>query len=199
MSKTIYTDWTMATNNVGRAMAGFVSCCESGKNAWIEVRRNGNQAYPMKIKNPELDNPFNWTMSYGIPRTSEIMTEHDFFNETEKDLVKNWVACFGEQVAIKKYQEEGVISKELFNGSICHPVRIEDADRYRREIVGDNYEYGFWATMWKAIDDTPYWVVDKSVGEVYTVCYDDEPVDKVKAFRQAAEFMAACARKLERG
>ena len=84
--KETYTNWTAATNNPNKAIIGLVSCLESGKNAWIEIRKNGEQDYPLKIKNPALENPFNWEIMYGVPRNEKEMMNHKYFNDTEKDL-----------------------------------------------------------------------------------------------------------------
>lgn len=194
----VYTTWTEATNNASKAMIGLLSCIESGRNAWIEIRKNGEQSYPIKIKNPALDNPFNWEMSYGIPRNENDMLNHSYFNETERDLTYNWMACFGEKKAIEEYQKNGTISKELFNGTgICHPVRIKDANFYRKNIIGDNYEYGYWVTYWKPKKNIPYWIVDESIGDVFTICFNDDIiVDKAEAIRKAAEFMLAYANEI---
>ena len=54
MSK-VHTTWTEATTNVNKAMIMLLSCLDSGKNAWIELRKNGDQAYPIRMKNPALD------------------------------------------------------------------------------------------------------------------------------------------------
>ena len=82
MSK-VHTTWTEATTNVNKAMIMLLSCLDSGKNAWIELRKNGDQAYPIKMKNPELDNPFNWEMSYSTPRNEKEMMNYKYFNDTE--------------------------------------------------------------------------------------------------------------------
>ena len=195
MSK-VYTTWTEATKSASKAMMGLISCIESGRNAWIEIRKNGEQEYPIKIKNPALDNPFNWEMLYGVPRDEKEMMSHNFFNETEKDLTYNWIACFGEEKAIKEYQNNGTITKELFTGTgICHPVRIKDANFYRKNILGDDYEYGYWATYWKPKKGIPYLVVDESIGYVFTICFTNEAVDKAEAIRKAAQFMLKYADK----
>lgn len=186
----VYTTWTEATNNASKAMMGLISCIESGKNAWIEVRKNGEQEYPIMRKNPALDNPFNWEMLYGVPRNEKEMMDHKYFNDTEKDLTYNWTACFGEEDAIKEYQNNGTISKELFQGcGVCHPVRIIDANFYRKNIVGDNYEYDYWVTYWKPKNDIPYWIVDDTVGDVFTICFNNEKVNKADAIKKAAQFM----------
>ena len=199
MSDKVYTNWTEATTNASKAILGLISCLESGYNAWIEVRDNGEQDYPIKIKNPELNNPFNWTMSYGVARNENEMIKHNYFNETEKDLTYNWVACFGDKEAIKLYQENGgVITKGLIHGiGICSPVRIKDANFYRKNITGDNYEYNYWVTYWKPINNIPYWIVDKSIKKVLTICYNKKNVDKSEAMKRAADFLYSYANATE--
>lgn len=197
MSK-VYTSWTEATNNASKAMISLISCLDSNKNAWIEIRKNGDQDSPIKTKNPALDNPFNWEMSYGVPRNEDEMKKHHYFNETEKDLTFNWIAGFGDENAIKEYQVNGIISKGLLNGTgICHPVRIKDANLYREKFVGDNYEYGYWTTYWKPKNNIPYWIVDETIGDVFTICYNDEPVDKADAIVKTAQFMLEYANSLQ--
>lgn len=184
------TTWTDATTDPITAIIGLISCLESGKNAWIELRKNGDQDRPVMKKNPELDNPFNWTMHYGEIRNDEKIKKSDFFNETEKDLTLNWTACFGEEQAIRNYQEKGILSKGLIQQTgICHPVRIEDANRYRKEITGDNYHYEYWMTYWIPKDKIPYRIIDTDIGKVFTICYNDEPTDKVENLQKAAQFL----------
>lgn len=193
----VYTGWTKATTNASEAMMGLISCIESGKNAWIEVRKNGDQTFPVNRKNPALDNPFNWTMNYGTIRNKEDMDNYSYFNETEKDLTYNWIACFGKEEAIKEYQTNGTITKELFVGAgICHPVRIKDANFYRANIVGDNYEYGYWVTYWQPKKGIPYWVIDENVGDVFTICYTNETIDRAEAIKRAGQFMMEYAYRL---
>lgn len=190
MNKKIYTNWTEATNNASKAMLSLVSCLESGFNAWIEIRKNGDQDYPIKIKNPALENPFNWTFTYGVPRNEKKMMDYRYFNDTQKDLTYNWVACFGDAEAIKKYQESGLITEGLVlgKGKSC-PVRIEDANTYRRKITGDNYEYNYWVSHWEPIKGIPYWVVDEEQGDVFTICYNKDTVNKSEAMKRAADFL----------
>lgn len=189
-SKIVHTNWAQSTTNPGTAMHGLISCLENGLNAWLELRCNDAQDFPIKIKNPALDNPFNWTMSYGTVRNEKELLEHHYFNETEKDLTYNWVACFGNKEAVQLYQEKGIISEGLINGfGICHPVKIRDSNKYRKKIAKDNYEYGYWVTFWKPIDGIPYYIPDPSVKRVITICYNYEPVNKADALRKAAEFI----------
>lgn len=201
MSK-VCTNWTKATIDPHEAMMGLLSCLNSGKNAWIETRKNteNEMAFPIKKKNPELDNPFNWTMSFGTPRNTESLKNYQFFNETEKDMTYNWTACFGEEEAIEEYQKNGTITKEMFLGvGICHPVRIEDANYYQKEILGDNYNYSIWTIWWKPKNGIPCWVIDDSIKEVFVICYDDSPVDKKEAAQKAGQFLMNYASRMEEG
>ena len=192
------TTWTQATTNPSEIMLGLVSCLESGKNAWIEIRKNGDQAYPVMKKNPALENPFNWEMNYGGPRNEQQLKNYDFFNETEKDLTYNWISCFGTKEAVDPYQANGTVMEGLvLGGNIACPVRIEDANAYRRDIAGDNYKYGFWTTYWKPKKELERWIINKDIDDVFVVCYDDEPVNRQTALVKAAQFMLEYAKKTE--
>lgn len=194
----IKTNWTRATTNPNEAMIAFTACLASGKNAWIEVLKNGDQEFPIMKKNPALEDPFNWTMSYGEPRNEQQLKETSFFNETEKDLAYNWTSCYGTKEAVEEYQKNGRIMEGLIlgGGTEC-PVKIEDANRYRKEITGDNYKYNYWVTKWKAKDGIPYWILDEDIGDVFTVCYKDEPANMKDALAKAARYLLAYEKTLE--
>lgn len=193
----VYTSWTKATTNANVAMIGLMSCIESGHNAWIEIRKNGEQSFPIKIKNPKLENPFNWTMSYGVPRNEYDLLNYNYFNDTEKDLTFNWIACYGERNSIYEYQKNGIISEGMFQGKgICHPVKIKDANFYRKNILGDNYKYDYWVTHWKPKDNIAYWVVDESIGDVFTICFDNKTINKSESIKKAAQFLMVYANRL---
>lgn len=190
MEHNVYTGWTHATKDINEAILGLVSCMEAGYNAWIERRANGDQEFPIMKVNPELDNPFNWVMAYGAPRNEEAMEEHEYLNATEKDLTYNWTACFGDHAAVEEYKKTGKIMEGLIHGTGEQvAVRIEDADRYRREITGDGYTYGYYVTYWKPKDGISTRVVDDSIGDVFTVCYTKGPVDRKTALEKAAAFL----------
>lgn len=194
----VYTNWTHATQNPNEAMIGLVSCLEHNKNAWIEVMKNGDQDLPIMRKNPLLDNPFNWEASYGTQRNKEEMAKHCYFNETEKDLTYNWTDCLGTKEAVEAYQKDGTIMEGLIlGGSVQCPVRVEDANAYRRDIQGDNYQYGFFVTYWKPKEGIKHWIVDDRVGDVFVICYDDGPINKMAALRRAAQFMNEYADRIQ--
>lgn len=194
--KDVKTNWTISTVNPTEALIGLVSCIEAGYEAWIEVRQNGDQEYPAQMKNPELNNPFNWTMSYGIPKNIKKIEEYKFFNDTEKDLTMNWINVFGDKEAVMEYQKTGkVIEGLLFGSSLSCPVRIDDANWYRANITKDNYRYGYWIDMWKPKQDIPYMVTDLSIKKVFTVCYTEpfEKIDKKSLLSKASEFLTEYA------
>ena len=125
------TTWTQATTNPSEIMLGLVSCLESGKNAWIEIRKNGDQAYPVS------ETPFNWEMNYGGPRNEQQLKNYDFFNETEKDLTYNWISCFGTKEAVDLYQANGTVMEGLFlGGNIACPVRLLTGNRKKSLSAG---------------------------------------------------------------
>lgn len=190
----VKTNWTTATTNIGIALAQLVSCIESGHNAWIELRVNGHQDYPIVRPNHELDDPFNWKMLYSAP---DIGKNTKFLNETEKDLTYNWVDVRSTKEAAELYKKTGEISEGLIFGDYVNiPVRREDANRYRKEFAKDNYEYR-WITTWTPKDGIPSYVPDKTVGQVFTICYTDEKVDRAFLMRKSAEILLKYADNIE--
>ena len=189
----IKTNWATATTNPGIALAKLIECIESGHNAWLELRENGNQDFPVMMDNPELDDPFNWKMLFSVPNCSKI---DSFFNETEEDLFYNWVEVRSTKEAAELYKETGEISEGLiFGNDVNIPIRIEDANRYRREFTKDNYEYK-WKTIWTPKDNIQRIVPDTSIGKVFTICYTDEPVDRAFLMYKASDFLTHYADKL---
>lgn len=189
-----HTGWAQAQTSVEAALLGLMSCLEAGKNAWIEVQKNGEQDFPILTLNPDLNDPFNWEMMYGVPRNEKTMAEHHYINETEKDLTYNWVAAFSDREAAEIYRTTGEVTPGLFFGmGVCTPVRIADANKYRAEVVGDNYKNGSWVTFWKPKNDFKY-RVPADIGQVFVVCYDDAPApDKATAYAKMAEFLLTLA------
>ena len=179
------TNWTTATTSPTEAMLGLLSCLESGRNCWIEIQENGKQDYPIKEKNPALNDPFNWTMSYGVPRSKKYMAGRHYFNETERDLTENWSATFAEENASKIYIETGKATKGLLKSmGVCTPVRNKDLETLRE----DGYKYGYWVTIWKPKDNVPYWIPAK-INFVFVICSNDEKPEKDRILKKCAEFL----------
>jgi hypothetical protein len=162
------TNWTKATTDLYEAMVGVFAAQRAGHNAWLEHQKNGEQEFPVKIKNPILDDPFNWTMLYGVPLSGEIDdVDREFFNETEEDLFRNWIACFGEPKAIEHYWKTGKVIEGLIRSAgTCFPLRRKDHPRPEASK--------HWVYMWKPKNDVPYWVVDPDVEYVFQVVYDGD-------------------------
>lgn len=193
--------WSSATDNIQTALHNVIECINAGYNAWLEVRENADPdiGFPITIKNPALDNPFNWRSSYGTLRSGK-RKEESYFNDTEKDLTENWISAFGTKEAIKKYQECGEITKDLIiGGGTEHPIRIKDANEHRKRFIKDGYQYNLWEHAWVPKPGIPYYIPkvfdDKNPTEplkVFVVCHDDTPpeqVTKIEAFRRAEKFL----------
>ncbi|MCD8083925.1 MAG: hypothetical protein LUE86_10550 [Clostridiales bacterium] len=194
-TKTVKTNWIKATTDPRKAMAGLMVCLETRKNAWSEVRENGDQEYPIMMVSPELNNPFNWTMAYGTyGKVTGI--EMRFCNETEQSLFYDWIYGYGTKEAVELYQKDGTIMEGLLLGcDIGTPVRRKDAQSYRDQYIKDGYIYkkpstddATWHTIWKPKDGIKAKIVDPSVGKVFTICYDDGDFDRVNCMRRASEF-----------
>jgi hypothetical protein len=178
------TNWTQATTNPMHAIIGVLSAQQSNRNAWIELQENGKQDYPIKIKNPELDNPFNWKMAYDVPKKQE---NYKPWNDTDADLVENWTAAFGDEKAIKQYQKNGKLSKNLIKGiGISHPIKKSDFRKLRPDLSDD---FNLWYTYWEPIHGIPYWITDPSIKKVYVVCTDDEPINSDFILERLKEFV----------
>ena len=61
-----------------------------------------------------------------------------------------------------------------------------------------NVENNYWTTYWKPRKNIPYWIVDDNVGDVFTICFNDEVVDKSKTIKKTAQFMMEYADKISR-
>jgi len=178
------TNWTQATTNLYEAIAGLLAAQANNKNAWIEEQKNGEQDFPIMIKNPELDNPFNWTMSFGVPARIE---NHQYFNETEKDLTENWTASFGEVKAIRNYQQNNKLSKNLVKGiGVCFPLRKKDFLKLRPDLPKN---FNLWFTYWKPKDEIPYRVVNKQIKSVYVVCTDNQELNEKQSLQNLKNFV----------
>lgn len=95
---TVCTNWTKATTNLLDAISSLQYAIQCGYNAWIEIRKNGDQAYPIEKNTGAENNPFNWTGLYGLPKALE---NHKYLNDTERDLTENWMQAFGDAKAIE--------------------------------------------------------------------------------------------------
>ncbi len=185
------TSWTEATQSPFVALAGLLSCLTAGKNAWIESQTNGEQSYPVTVPNPLLDNPFNWTMSYGSP--GDPPENQQYVNETHRDLTLNWTACFGQADAIEAYANGGKLTKPAIEGmGKCFPCRKADFLALRTDLKGWTFKE-LWTTYWKPVEGIPY-RVPAPIGKVFVICFNDEPFDQRESLLRASAFLAEAAK-----
>lgn len=176
----IRTNWTTATTNYQEALLALQACKGSCRTCWLELRENGDQDFPIKIVNPALNDPFAWEFSYGTYMNPESLLRHNFLNDTERDLTYNWIAGFGNPVAIELYRKNRELTEGLNAGiDTCFPIRIADA----RSIVirlsamvcislsGKRRLYGQFLETEK--EDSGL-CTDQTIGKVFTVCTDVE-------------------------
>lgn len=178
----IYTNWSKATLDYAEALFALQKCKNTHSySSWLELRQNGDQAFPIMIPNPELDDPFAWQFSYGTIASSKELSEKRYLNKTELDLTYNWISAFGEPEAIEKYKQDRSITKGLCKGiGTCFPIRIEDAQKYRDTFIQDGYKYQYpkdgkcMVAFWKPKDNIPCYIPDPNIGKVFTVCNSDD-------------------------
>lgn len=200
---TINTNWTKATTDPQEALSSLMSCLLCGHNAWLEIRKNGDQSLPISIINPELDDPFNWEFNFGSFATTASITK--FLNETEKDLMLNWEHAYATKEAAEAYRKHGKITKGLFNGSgESIPVKRRDAQRYRDTFVKDGYQYQkpssskpTWMNFWRPKKNIRLWVPDPKIQYVFTVCFDNKERDLYTSLKRAENFFKECAEHLD--
>ena len=166
----IRTNWTTATTNYQEALLALQACKGSCRTCWLELRENGDQDFPIKIVNPVLNDPFAWEFSYGTYMSPELLLGHNFLNDTERDLTYNWIAGFGNPVAIELYRKNRELTEGLNAGiGTCFPIRIADAQKYPYPGKG-----GCMVDFWKPKKRIPAYVPDQTIGKVFTVCTDVE-------------------------
>lgn len=114
MNKEKMNQWATATTDMSYALIDLMNCIYSGYNAWISIEKNGEQEYPIKCVNPELNDPFNWTSSYGTIGH----TQNGFINNTQKDLTENWIEVVATEKAANAYKLERKLLPGLINSNV---------------------------------------------------------------------------------
>ena len=186
--------WTGATQNIQKAIDGVFSAL-NGQNAWIEIQQNGEQDYPVKRKNPALDDPFQWSLqcTYGAGKDEPPKT--DFFNATEKDLHANWTGrYFKDEAARDHYVKTGeILPDSLTNGGVSCPVRVVDWLTTRPDLDPDNLPCKDWCAIWGPrkypAPEVPYWIVDERIDSVFVVMTDNTPPVRAHVLRRMAAFL----------
>lgn len=183
-------NWTEATQDIETAIIGLLSCQKSGHKAYIEVMDNSKAAFPIKIKNPALNDKENWTMGLGIPTPKDFnfpCSDKIFWNETEKDLYHNYDYTFSRRRCINGHV---YFNKDACGGFVCPTCKAE-AKQVCGPVKIKDPKNRTWVIEWKPKDGVPYWVADPDIKEVYVVCFDDdEPAQtRNQALLDVADFI----------
>ncbi len=175
----VNTSWSQASENIYQALAALFHAVDSGKNAWLELRKNGDQDYPVMIPNPDLDLIENWQELYVTTRTEEAEKDllSKVLNDTERDLIQNYTTLQVTEDEAKQYRELGVLTAKMLKANSDSTVRItvpiEKANEARRTHFNDHFDYSFFVSAWEAMPGIPYQIPDPNLPFVFTVCTDD--------------------------
>lgn len=185
------TNWTQATQNPIEALTSLMTAIKMkpGIKVWLELQKNGDQAWPVMVPNSDLSKPENWTMSYGVPsKPSE--EELQRMNEYERDMTLNYTACFGEPEAIEIYYREGRVTKGLMKGiGTCFAMKKTDVIKHRHDLQKMNWTADdLWTTYWKPKGIA--YQVPADIDKVYVICINDElPMDEQTGIQTAIDFL----------
>jgi len=138
-------------NSATKSLSENIVCALEGIDKYnyqmvIKYLPNKEQQNPAKEVNKDLNDPFNWKCTSQFHRSPEELKAalERAANDTERDLIKNWVWIFGEPKAIELYKNTRKCTKGLFNGiGTCSQVRIKDMVKYLREN-GENERADLW-------------------------------------------------------
>lgn len=181
-------NWTQATTELEQAILGVLSCRKAGYKAWIEIANNADVPFPIQIKNPALNDPESWTMSYGIPKPAPKDEQESFFNDTEKDLYYNYDYSF------RRYRcEKGHIhfeKKQLFANVKC-PKCGKESSQFCGPVKLKDPHSRTWITIWQAKKDVPYWIPDPKISDVYVIAHDTDKtaLDEKQCLLEIADFI----------
>ena len=127
------TNWSSPKTNFLAGMNDLRLCLASGHNAKLVRELNENCAYPIKVRNHDL-NFRNYTHRIGYHSSvAEIMAMSNL-TDFEKDLSINYSSVFGTPEAISTYYETGKLSEDNFKGyGTSHIVKNSDAVKYFTE------------------------------------------------------------------
>ena len=129
------TNWSTPKTNFLAGMNELRKCLASGKNAVLVRELNENCAYPIRVKNFDL-NFRNYEFNSGhISSVAEIQAMKHL-SDIEKDLSINYSAVFGTSEAMETYYNTGKLSEDNFKGvGRSHIVKNSDAIKYFTETI----------------------------------------------------------------
>ena len=176
------TNWSKATTNLFEAIKSLLSALQAGKIAHLEIMKNEDVAYPIKVKNPETLKMENWTMMFGLPKQNDQV---DFWNETERYLVQECYHTYTTPEAIRLFEEEGLITEDLLkSGGAEYMIPFDIAREIRLAQDGYDLATNVWArgTHYCIKDDVERWVLDPSVKWVFVVVIEEDQT--LKKFKE---------------
>lgn len=192
------TTWSEATKDKLIAVENIISCHRSGHRPIVTKRNNKDLTdfeYPIKIKNPALDDWRNWTMSYAVPSSADVYSQIlNIKNETEKDLAYNYTSYFfSSEKERAAYFKKGKLPKKFSNSGFCGPMKKSDYFKMRPDLVKAGWtDRHIWTTFWQPIKGVSYWIAE-DCGEVYCVTFDNSPAMSETEFNNfLAQFLTNC-------
>jgi hypothetical protein len=147
------TTWTSPKTNIIAAVNDLRKCLASGYKARLIKISNEDCEHPILLDKDELSKDFReYKFSIGTLRTRAEIKADTSMSEFEKELSLEYHACFGEEDAVKRYYETGVLSKGNFNGmGKSHLVKVSDmVDYLKRSDDKKDQEY---AKLWAHYSD----------------------------------------------
>lgn len=147
--KNTKTTWTSPKTNIIAAANDLRKCLANGHKARLIRILNEDCEHPILLDREELSKDFReYEFSIGTLRTKEEIKNDNSMSEFEKTLSLEYHSCFGEQDAIDKYYQTGVLSEGNFHGmGRSHLVKVSDmVDYLKRSDDKKNQEY---AKVWE--------------------------------------------------
>jgi len=147
--KNTKTTWTSPKRNIIIAANDLRGCLASGHKARLIRILNEDCQYPILLDRDEEPKDFReYEFSIGTLRTRAEIKADTSMSEFEKELSLNYHSCFGEQKAIDKYYQTGVLSEGNFKGmGRNHLVKVSDMVEYIQNSADPKYrEY---AKVWE--------------------------------------------------
>ncbi len=182
-----------ATTNLIDAIQKCSKAIDRHIGSYIEIGENKNAEQPVRIVNPELDDPFNWYSGMAYKRSSNA--EPRFLNTTHEDLHHNWFSAFGTKQAVEAYQRDGTMLDGLIeNGGISHPLPFSVGVEYG---INEEYLQG-WNRIWEPKKGIKRYIIDPKIDKVYIVVNGDDRIGtKQQSLQRLAKFIADNANNLE--
>ena len=178
------TNWSTPKTNFLAGMNELRKCLASGHNAVLMRELNENCAYPIKVKNFDL-NFRNYESYSGRPSTVAEIRAMSNLTDFEKDLSINYSAVFGTPEAMETYYETGQLSADNFRGvGRSHIVKNSDAVKYFTETNQlDRVQYftdeRYFFDFFRLKHGNDAWLTKKFKSKVWVVVLLDKSKRKV--------------------